>query len=44
VKAEEFSGALQRLCESLDIKVSHKGEHVYLMRVRLKEIEASATR
>jgi hypothetical protein len=44
VSPEEFSGALQRLCESLAIKVSHKGGHVYLMKVWLKEIEASATR
>jgi hypothetical protein len=41
VPPEEFSGALQRLCKELGIKVSHKGEHVYLVKVRLKEITAS---
>jgi hypothetical protein len=39
---QEFSDALQRLCTELGIRVSHKGEHVYLMKVRLKNVVASA--
>jgi hypothetical protein len=39
---EEFSGALQTICGETGIKVSHKGDHVYLTKVRLKEIAASA--
>jgi hypothetical protein len=42
VPPEDFSGAVQRLCGELGIKVTHRGEHVYLTKVRLKEIEASA--
>jgi hypothetical protein len=44
VSAEDFGGALQRLCDEIGIKVTHKGDHVYLMKVRLREIEASASR
>jgi hypothetical protein len=44
VSPGEFSSALQRLCDEIGIKVAHKGEHVYLMKVRLRESEASASR
>jgi hypothetical protein len=44
VSAEDFGGALKRLCDETGIKVSHKGQHVYLMKVRLREVEASASR
>lgn len=43
VPPEEFSAALQRLCGELSIKVTHKGEHVYLMKVRLN-LQAAASR
>jgi hypothetical protein len=42
VSAEEFSRAVQRLCEELDIKVTRKGEHVCLMKVRLREMDSVA--
>ena len=37
---EEFSRAMQQLCEEIGIKITRKGDHVYLIKVRLKETEA----
>jgi hypothetical protein len=44
VSPGDFSSALQRLCDEIGIKVAHKGERVYLMKVRLREVEASVGR
>jgi hypothetical protein len=38
---EDFSTELNKLCRSMGIAVEQKGQHVYLKKVRLKEIEAS---
>jgi hypothetical protein len=42
LSVKDFGTQLNSLCRDMNIAVEQKGEHVYLLRVRLKEIEASA--
>ena len=43
VPPEDFSLALKRLCRSSGINLKADGDHVYLIKVRLKETEARVT-